>query len=97
MEVLRGNTSSIGYSATRYFRLRFTLEQSMILNSGVVSTTSAALGDFGLGENLSGACGGSGVCNYGLKDDVQPLVLRQEMRETRCLRGTCEGYDIMLS
>ncbi|KAM7216075.1 hypothetical protein V8F06_008548 [Rhypophila decipiens] len=100
MEVLTSTNTSEDWnppSPTRNFRLRFRLEESIVMNEGrVVTLVYAGEGTFSVGLNLDFVCGGSGVCSSGLKacpggDGDRSVAIKQELVETRvrCINGTC--------
>jgi len=91
MEIQKANATGNGASATRDFKLRFGLEESMILDEGIVSKRFVGTGGFAVGENLGIVCGGSGVCSTWLKEEGRPWLVGQEVRDTRCLVGVCQG------
>lgn len=92
VEMVKGNATAEGASATRDFRVRVVLERSVILHSGrgIVSLVFAGEGAFSLGRELRMVCGGSGVCNSGLKEGTSPVLVRQVLRERKCVYGECE-------
>ncbi|KAK4186682.1 hypothetical protein QBC35DRAFT_255917 [Podospora australis] len=88
-EVLPGN---FGYGTTRDFSLRITLSQAVVLGNGaIISHKYVGQKSFLVGDNLAGACGGSGVCSYGLAEKVQrPVLVEQGLLEAKCITGACE-------
>ncbi|KAK4246064.1 hypothetical protein C7999DRAFT_42456 [Corynascus novoguineensis] len=87
--VLDGSEEQRG--VTTDFRLRVTLEEAVIVGTGgVVSLKFEGEAAFKVGENMSGACGGSGVCNWGLKSENKPVEVKQKLVELTCVTGTCE-------
>lgn len=80
-------------SATTDFVLRFGLDEAVVLGNGGVARLrfeGEAAFRVGEGENMGGACGGSGVCNWGLRREVVPVVVTQRLIESSCVAGTCE-------
>lgn len=90
--MVQGNTTAEGASATRDFRVKVVLERSMILHSGsrIVSLVFEGEGAFSLEKELRMVCGGSGVCNLGLKEGTSPVLVREVLRERKCVYGECE-------
>ncbi|GAB1321023.1 hypothetical protein MFIFM68171_11233 [Madurella fahalii] len=88
------HNNDTGSSVTRDFVLRFGLSEAVVLGNGaVVSLRFRGEAAFAVGrgpdKNMEGACGGSGVCNWGLKDGVAPVLVNQTLVETRCVVGDC--------
>lgn len=75
VEMEGANATGYGPSATRDFKLRFVLEESVELSNDLLVKTFAGVGAFALGHTLSMVCGASGVCNLGLR---QGTVLIQQ-------------------
>ncbi|KAK4139080.1 uncharacterized protein C8A04DRAFT_41000 [Dichotomopilus funicola] len=69
LEANNGNPSS----PTTNFRLEFT--QNKGAEGGVFVGTES----FHVGDNMSGVCGGSGVCSWGLKAERVPVLVKQEL------------------
>lgn len=90
VQMLEQNLTGYGPTATRDFRLRFVLEQSMLLSTGVITKTFTGEGAFAVGLNMGIVCGGSGVCNHFLKDESQPVLIQQQLTSTKCTGGTCD-------
>jgi hypothetical protein len=59
----------------------------MIVSQGIISKSFTGLGSFALGDNVSMACGGSGVCNLSLKEKV---FIHQVPSSSKCVSRTCE-------
>ncbi|KAK3316578.1 hypothetical protein B0H66DRAFT_604863 [Apodospora peruviana] len=86
------NNATAGYkpSGTTNFALKFTLEESMMMNNAtLISLVFEAEKRFAVPDNMSGVCGGSGVCSWGLKDGLGVVLVEQVLKETRCLMGDC--------
>ncbi|KAK3374659.1 hypothetical protein B0H63DRAFT_480704 [Podospora didyma] len=95
VEILPGVVTTSGpqsYSSpTTNFVLRFTLSEAVVLMTGTIYERFVGTAAFAVGDNMSGSCGGSGVCNWGLKETVvRPVLVNQTLVETRCLFGSCE-------
>jgi hypothetical protein len=45
---------------------------------------------FKVGDNMAGACGGSSVCNWGLKKENVPVLVKQALVEMECVAGECD-------
>ncbi|KAK5651823.1 hypothetical protein OQA88_11592 [Cercophora sp. LCS_1] len=91
IEIQKYNTTEYGPSPTRDFRLRFVLEESMLLTDGILSKTFVGERAFALGDDLAIVCGGSGVCNTWLKDERRPASVQQELLRTDCVMGSCQA------
>jgi hypothetical protein len=39
---------------------------------------------------MAGACGGSSVCNWGLKKENVPVLVKQQLVEMECVAGECD-------
>lgn len=57
-------------SPTTDFKLRFELVKGDVVFAGTEK--------FVVGENMSGICGASGVCSFGLREDKTPVLVHQE-------------------
>ncbi|KAK1830492.1 hypothetical protein QBC39DRAFT_308734 [Podospora conica] len=91
VEMGPGNATASA-SATGDFRVRVVLERSVVLHDGrgVVSLVFEGEGGFSVGGELRMVCGASGVCSSGLKEGTGPVLVRQVLRERRCVYGVCE-------
>ncbi|KAK4158656.1 hypothetical protein QBC43DRAFT_328595 [Cladorrhinum sp. PSN259] len=78
MQLLSQNVTGYGPSATRDFRVRYELEESMILDDGIVTMTFAGTVGFAVGQELQLVCGASGVCSTGLKQERVPVQVVQK-------------------
>ncbi|KAK3900474.1 hypothetical protein C8A05DRAFT_45681 [Staphylotrichum tortipilum] len=58
-----------GASPTTDFKLRFELVKGGVVFAGTQK--------FVVGENMSGLCGASGVCSFGLKEEMTPVLVYQ--------------------
>lgn len=81
------NETGYGPSATRDFTLTFALEESMMVEQGIVSVQYEGTGSFAVGGNLGLECGGSGTCNVWLNETV--VEVEQKLVATTCLSGKC--------
>ncbi|KAK3354082.1 hypothetical protein B0T25DRAFT_608708, partial [Lasiosphaeria hispida] len=77
VEMQPQNRTGYGPSATRDFKLRFVLEESIIVNTGILSKTFVGVGSFALQDTLNLVCGASGVCTSELKGDK--VLINQEL------------------
>jgi hypothetical protein len=71
MNVLEG---SDGFGS-RDFTLKFTHVADVLYQGSQYTATFEAEGHFAVGDNLSGSCGGSGVCSWGLKQEAAPFEI----------------------
>jgi hypothetical protein len=71
MNVLEGSN---GF-ATGDFNLKFTHVADVLYQGKEYKATFEAEGHFAVGENLSGSCGSSGVCSWGLKAENTPFEI----------------------
>jgi len=85
MRLERQNVTGWGASATRDFRAVFELEESMILDEGVVTMRFEGARGFAVGQELQLVCGASGVCSTGLKNEMGVVEVKQE--------GSLEGWN----
>jgi hypothetical protein len=88
VEILEGSKAT-----STDFVLRFGLAEAVVLgNGGVVEYKFEGEAAFkvGAGENMGGSCGGSGVCNWGLRGEVVPVLVNQTLVEKSCVAGECE-------
>ncbi|KAH6839539.1 hypothetical protein B0I37DRAFT_408946 [Chaetomium sp. MPI-CAGE-AT-0009] len=91
-EVVEG--SGGGGGVTTDFGVRVRLEEAVTLSKGsVVKLRFEGEAAFRVGGNMAGSCGGSGVCNWGLKKEDVPVLVKQELVEMVCVVGTCEDED----
>ena len=67
MAVLPGTN---GFSSTD-FKLRFTHVADVLYQGAEYKASYQAQGLFRVGDNMSGTCGGSGVCSWSLKATVE--------------------------
>ncbi len=82
-----------GGGLTTDFGVVVAREQAVILaNGGVVRAKFEGTGLFRVGAdgNMGGSCGGSGVCNWGLKAEAAPVVVTPTLVELKCVAGTCD-------
>ncbi|KAH9875035.1 hypothetical protein J1614_004523, partial [Plenodomus biglobosus] len=77
MRVLPSSSSS-GFSSTD-FRLKFTHVADIAYQGAQYTAAFEAEGGFRVGQELSGQCGGSGVCGWGLAAGKSPLALEVKM------------------
>ena len=78
MRLLKQNVTGWGPSATRDFKVEFELEESMILDDGIVTMRFIGTAGFAVGEELQLVCGASGVCSTGLKQGRAPVEVLQK-------------------
>ncbi|RYN76785.1 hypothetical protein AA0120_g11659 [Alternaria tenuissima] len=71
MNVLAGSS---GF-ATGDFNLKFTHVADLVYRGEQFTESFEAEGHFAVGENLSGSCGGSGICTWGLKSANTPFEI----------------------
>ena len=76
--MLKQNITGWGHSATRDFKAKFELEESMILDDGIVTMTFTGTAGFAVGQELQLVCGASGVCSTGLKQEKTPVQVAQK-------------------
>ena len=65
---------SAGFSSTD-FKLKFSHVPDILYQGGRYTATYEATGSFKVGDNLSGTCGGSGVCSWGLAPGHNPVLV----------------------
>lgn len=73
--ILEAEEGERASSPTTNFRLEFTQDKGD--EGGVFVGTES----FAVGDNMSGVCGGSGVCSWGLKEGVAPVLVKQALVE----------------
>lgn len=74
MKLLAGDGED-GSAGTTNFGLEFKLVDNVTVLNEVYTRTFTGEGHFKVGDNLSGTCGGSGVCNWGL--NTKPFLITQ--------------------
>jgi hypothetical protein len=57
------------------FNLKFTHVADVLYQGSEYMATYEATGHFAVGDNLKGTCGGSGVCNWSLRDEKKPFFI----------------------
>ncbi|KAF2190367.1 hypothetical protein K469DRAFT_623417 [Zopfia rhizophila CBS 207.26] len=69
-----------GGSPTNNFDLKFTRVAQQLYRGELFEKKYEGQAHFGLGAdgNLAGSCGGSGVCNWGLKEEKTPFPIQQK-------------------
>ncbi|KAL6710807.1 hypothetical protein ACN47E_007864 [Coniothyrium glycines] len=72
MNVLAGED---GTFSTTNFNLKFTHKADLINFGSEYNATFEATGNFGVGKNMGGSCGASGVCGWGLKEENKPFAI----------------------
>ncbi|KAK1766282.1 hypothetical protein QBC33DRAFT_620687 [Phialemonium atrogriseum] len=85
-EMLEADDSDY-HSPTENFNIRFTQVRSLEVPGNTYAQTFVGTGSFRVGDNLSGVCGASGVCSFGLKDEAKPVLVNQT--RTEC-SGVCD-------
>jgi hypothetical protein len=92
-----GNSSSGSGSSrvTMNFVLRFGLSEAVVLeNGGIMELRFEGEAAFKVGRgeeggNMDGVCGGSGICSWGLKEGLAPVMVKQRLVEKRCRAWDC--------
>lgn len=74
----------------RDFKVRFELEESMMMDKQIVRMVFTVTVGFAIGDNLSLVYGASGVCGMWLKEEARPVKVVQE-GNMECVSGVCEG------
>jgi hypothetical protein len=92
MEIKRTNVTGYGPSPTRDFMLEFKLEESMVLNDGVVRLKFVGRAGFSVSDSLKLNCAGSGFCHTWLDDKKKPQLVVPVV-EVECLKGVCDGFE----
>ncbi|KAF2036374.1 cell death in tomato 1 [Setomelanomma holmii] len=72
MQVLPGSSGS--YSSTD-FKLKFTHVADVLYLGSEYTASFVAEGGFEVGDNMSGTCGSSGRCAWGLKQEDVPVLI----------------------
>jgi hypothetical protein len=72
MQVLPGSSGSY---ASGDFSLKFTHVADVLYLGSQYTASYVAEGQFKVGDNLSGTCGGSGVCSWGLAVGKNPVLI----------------------
>ena len=93
MEIQRANVSGYGPSATRDFTLQFKMEESMVLNDGMVRLNFVGRMGFSLDENLMINCAASGFCRTWLDGTKSPQLVVPVV-EVECLSGVCDSFHL---
>jgi len=93
MEIQRANVSGYGPSATRDFTLQFKMEESMVLNDGMVRLNFVGRMGFSLDENLMINCAASGFCHTWLDETKSPQLVVPVV-EVECLSGVCDSFHL---
>ena len=91
--VVNGTAVAGGGGLTTDFGVVVAREQAVILAGGGVVRArfeGTALFRVGADGNMGGSCGGSGVCNWGLKGEAAPVVVTPRLAELTCVAGTCD-------
>jgi hypothetical protein len=70
MNVLPGSSAGFG---SGNFNLKFTHVVDLLYQGSEYKVSYEAEGHFEVGVNLAGVCGGSGVCNWGLREGSNPV------------------------
>ncbi|KAH6612256.1 hypothetical protein B0J18DRAFT_470373 [Chaetomium sp. MPI-SDFR-AT-0129] len=74
----RGVTTDVG--------LRIGLEEAVSLETGgAVSVRFEGEVVLSVGEEMAGTCGGSGVCSWGLKGELVPVLVQQRLVGVECV------------
>lgn len=72
MEIEETSDFSVGN-----FEVKFTRVAEVIYHGAAFKKTYAGSSHFKVGDNMGGACGGSGVCSWGLKSELSPYPIQQ--------------------
>ncbi|KAF2740958.1 hypothetical protein EJ04DRAFT_111426 [Polyplosphaeria fusca] len=75
MEVVKGDN---GDFSTTNFGLKFTRVAEVLYQGSRYSKKFEGTAQLKVGDNMSGTCGGSGVCSWGLKAESKPLLVEQK-------------------
>ena len=73
--------------ATQNFNLWFKQARKLRTPGGNYSIEFEGTGQFRIGENMEGICGGSGVCSFSLKNEAKPFSINQTRTECSGLCG----------
>lgn len=65
-----------GQYAAGDFNLKFTHVADVLYRGAQYTATFEAEGNFRVGTNMEGSCGGSGVCGWSLKASSKPALLK---------------------
>ncbi|KAK4227749.1 hypothetical protein QBC38DRAFT_363470 [Podospora fimiseda] len=83
------NIGVTGSAVTRNFVAVIRLSEVVVLGTGGIWRHKyEGEAAFAVGQNMEGACGGSGVCGYSLKDG--PFLVNQRLVEAKCIIGNCD-------
>ncbi|KAF2659459.1 hypothetical protein K491DRAFT_689322 [Lophiostoma macrostomum CBS 122681] len=63
--------------STANFDVKFTRVADVIYHGSEFKKTYTGSAHFEVGDNMSGTCGGSGVCSWGLKAELSPYAIQQ--------------------
>jgi hypothetical protein len=75
MNVLAGPSDGQGFGLSENFVLKFTHVVDVLYQGSEYTVSYEAQGHFEIGDDLAGVCGGSGVCNWGLKEGSSPVKI----------------------
>jgi hypothetical protein len=73
MTVLAGSSEKF---ASNNLNLKFAHVADVLYRGSQYTAKYEAEGHFAVGDNLSGSCGGSGVCSWGLKAGNTPFAIK---------------------
>ncbi|KAK4463866.1 hypothetical protein QBC42DRAFT_56974 [Cladorrhinum samala] len=83
------NIGKTGTAVTRNFVAAVKLSEHVVLpTGGIWEHKYEGQASFAVGVNMAGACGGSGVCSYGLSE--RPVLVNQTLVSATCLIGDCD-------
>lgn len=83
------NIGKTGTAATRNFVAVVRLSEHVVLGTGGIwEHKYEGQAAFAVGVNMAGACGGSGVCSYGLTE--RPVLVKQRLVSATCITGDCD-------
>ena len=72
MEIEETSDFSVGN-----FEVKFTRVADVIYHGSEYKKSYEGSAHFKVGDNMGGACGGSGVCSWGLKAELSPYAIQQ--------------------
>ncbi|KAI1104556.1 hypothetical protein F4804DRAFT_185316 [Jackrogersella minutella] len=73
-------------SPTENMDVKFTLTTNLTMNGDDYYKVLIGTQHFEVGDNMEGQCGGSGVCSWGLKDEIIPVLVQPTIA---ACKGTC--------
>ena len=91
MQIQRANANGSDSSATRDFSLQFKMEESIVLNEGIIRLNFVGKAEFHIYDNLRLICAASGNCNTWLDETKSPQLV-VPVAEVQCLSGVCDYH-----